>query len=74
MNADGSNQTRMTNNGAAEMEPSWIPDGTGIIFNSNRSGNHEIYIMEISESLEPGTITRLTENDVDDDHPVWKAK
>jgi len=71
MNADGSNQTRMTDNAARDMEPSWSPDGSLIIFNSNRSGNHEIYIMKISENLEPGDIIKLTEDETEDDHPVW---
>jgi Tol biopolymer transport system component len=54
------------------MEPSWTPDGSHILFNSDRSGNHEIYIMEISDDLEPGDIIRLTENGVEDDHAVWR--
>jgi Tol biopolymer transport system component len=56
------------------MEPSWSPDGSRILFNSNRSGNHEIYSMELSENLEPGEIIRLTENEAEDDHPVWKPE
>jgi WD40 repeat protein len=72
MNADGSNQTRITDYPGRDMEPSWSPDGSKILFNSDRSGNHEIYIMEISEDLVPGEIIKLTENGVEDDHPVWK--
>lgn len=71
MNADGSGQTRMTNNTCSDMEPSWSPSGKYITFNSNRSGNHEIYIMEILPGPKPGKITRLTDNSVEDDHPVW---
>jgi formylglycine-generating enzyme required for sulfatase activity len=64
----------MTNNEARDMEASWSPDGSHILFNSNRSGNHEIYIMEVSENLEPGEVIKLTENEAEDDHAVWSPK
>src|SRR5688572_845446 len=36
MNADGSGQTRLTNNAASDIEPSWSPDSTKIAFSSDR--------------------------------------
>ena len=45
MNADGSNLTNLTNNSAADNRPSWSPDGTKIVFGTNRDGNDEIYVM-----------------------------
>ena len=72
MNVDGSGLTRMTDDQA--INASWTPDGTGIIFNSNISGNHEIYILEISVNMLPGGIIQLTNNGVDDGHPVWKPE
>ena len=32
MNADGSNQTRLTNNSVGDFQPDWSPDGTKIVF------------------------------------------
>ena len=46
MNADGSNQTRLTDNTALDLVPSWSPDGSKIIFMSTRDGNQEIYVMD----------------------------
>src|SRR5207302_2193555 len=39
MDADGSNQTRLTNNPAHDGEPAWSPDGAKIVFVSQRDGN-----------------------------------
>jgi Tol biopolymer transport system component len=45
MNADGSDQTRLTFNGSFAAGPSWSPDGSTIAFNTNRDGDTEIYAM-----------------------------
>ena len=42
MDADGSNQTNLTNNPAEEAYPAWSPDGRKIGFLSYRDGNEEI--------------------------------
>ena len=38
MNADGSEQTRLTDNSASDQEPAWSPDGRRIAFVSSRDG------------------------------------
>ena len=45
MDADGSNQIRLTNNSAGDYDPHWSPDGTQLVFESERDGNFEIYVM-----------------------------
>jgi len=63
MNADGSNQTRLTSDPAIDKNPtSWSPDGSMIAFCSERDGNSEIYTMNADGSNQ----TRLT-YDPDDD-------
>jgi TolB-like protein/Tfp pilus assembly protein PilF len=46
MNADGSNQHRLTSSSAASDEPSWSRDGRFVAFQSERDGNNEIYLID----------------------------
>lgn len=69
MDADGSNQLRLTHN-FPEMEddfPNWSPDGKKIAFVSNRDGNPEIYVMDADGRHQ----TNLTNNKTGDFYPVW---
>ena len=38
MDADGGNQINLTVNPAADLRPKWSPDGTRIVFASDRDG------------------------------------
>mgnify|MGYP003726256645 CR=1 FL=1 len=70
MNADGSGQTRLTNDPGPDASPSWSPDGTKIAFTSDRDGNYEIYVMNADGSNQ----TRLTNNPADDTEPSWSPR
>jgi Tol biopolymer transport system component/DNA-binding beta-propeller fold protein YncE len=69
MNADGTGQTRLTNNPASDEHPSLSPDGSKITFMSLRDGNYEIYVMNADGSGE----MNLTNNPADDMRPSWSA-
>jgi len=67
MNADGTNQTNLTNNPAQDFMPSWSPDGAKITFNSDRDGNQEIYVMDADGSSQ----TRITNDSAVEVHSSW---
>ena len=60
-------QTRLTNDAATDAWADWSPDGTKIVFQSDRDGNSEIYVMNAD-----GTdLTRITNNAATDQFPAW---
>lgn len=73
MNADGTNQSRLTALPRREdLHPAWSPDGNKIVFASNRDGEPEsksleIYVMNVDGS----NLQRLTQNDWADGFPSW---
>ena len=69
MNADGTNQTRLTTNTSLDSRPSWSPDSKKIAFYSNRDGNGEIYVMDADGTNQ----TRLTTNTEYDVDPAWSS-
>ena len=50
-----------------EIEASWSPDGMTVAFASNRSGDSDVYLIDV----ESGRVTRLTDDPVHDADPVW---
>ncbi len=54
MNADGSGQTRLTNDLEWHSLPRWSPNGQRIAFQSYREGNWQIYVMNADGSGQTG--------------------
>jgi Tol biopolymer transport system component len=70
MNADGTNQTRLTNNLADDQNPSMSPDSSKIAFTSNRdSAYYQIYLMNADGT----NVTRLTNHSAMDFSPSFKS-
>jgi len=68
MNADGSSQTRLTNNAVNDFDPSWSPDGTKIAFNRVIDGNGEVFVMNADGSGQ----TNLSNNPAGDGDTDWQ--
>ena len=74
MGIDGSNPTRLTFDGAYNSRlssrskaPAWSPDGSRIAFESTRSGNPEIWVMD-ADGSDPVNVS----NDLGvDTEPAW---
>jgi len=62
MNADGSDQRRLTNDPSTNAWPNWSPDGRQIAFQSNRSGALNIYVMDIlgGSSADDSKVSQMT--------------
>jgi TolB protein len=71
MNADGSDQRKITDLGGANFGPSWTPDGRRIVFSSNyknpRSRNFELYLI----NLDGSGLEQITSHDEFDGFPMF---
>lgn len=68
MNADGSNQTRVTTDAGEDFASTWSGDQSRLAFDTDRNGNWEVYSV-----MPDGTgLLRLTDHAADDENPVWR--
>jgi TolB protein len=70
--ANGTGIRRLTNNPSIDFAPEWSPDGSKIVFASDRTGEQhpKIYIMGADGSDQH----RLTALDYDEDSPSWSPR
>ncbi|MDP9312709.1 MAG: hypothetical protein M3R24_17780 [Chloroflexota bacterium] len=67
MNSDGGQQRRLTNDASVDQAPTWNSEGTELAFAGNRDGDFDIYHLRLSDS----NVSRLTDNTVEDNWPIW---
>jgi Tol biopolymer transport system component len=70
MDADGSNQARITSTADNEFRPSLSPDGTKLAFSSSRDGHDEIYVMNL-DGTNPVRVSYFYYNCYGDSDPEW---
>jgi TolB protein len=58
---------QMTEGASSSRGPTWSPDGTRIAFESDRTGDWDLYVLE----LWTGAVTSLTTSGADDRYPSW---
>jgi TolB protein len=63
----GGTPTLLAGGDKAEVEPAWSPDGTKVVFASNRTGDTELYMVTVAT----GAVTRLTTRTGSDGAPSW---
>src|SRR5687767_5691920 len=49
------------------INPSWSPDGKRLVFQSERHGHTQLYVIDADGTAE----RRLTRNGAEDTHPAW---
>lgn len=64
---DGHTVTRLTNDPANDIQPSFSPDGRFVAYASDRSGNWDIYVMTV-EGQKPFQVTEGLAHEI---HPSW---
>jgi tricorn protease len=65
--ADGGVAERITEDLADEQKPCWSPDGSQLVFSSDKSGNRDLFVVELSTRR----VRQLTFHSSDDDSPAW---
>jgi Tol biopolymer transport system component len=66
MSANGANLKRVTHNSSNNGRPAWSPDGSKLVFQTDRDGNFEISVMSVD-----GELVQLTDDPADDLEPDW---
>jgi dipeptidyl aminopeptidase/acylaminoacyl peptidase len=77
MRVGGDQPRNVTHRAGDDLAPSWSPDGKHLAFSSNRSGDRDIYVMDVDtatvliDSAQGDYARDLTNFPGGDDTPVW---
>ncbi len=65
----GTGGQRLTSGNGRDRQPAYSPDGSQVIFSSNRSGNLDLWALNV----QTGVVRQLTDDDADDWDPAFTA-
>lgn len=66
MRTDGSERRNLTESPHDDRDPAWSGDGLSLLFTSDRAGNEDIWLLDITT----GALTQLTDHGADDYAPA----
>jgi TolB protein len=66
MQEDSSQVTRLTFGTSFDWSPAWSPDGKSLVFQSNRGGDFDIWVMR-ADGTNPINLTKYAGDDIDPD-------
>src|SRR5690606_19395215 len=69
INKDGSGLTQLTSGISDNREPHWSPDGSSVIFSSDRSGNYDIWKLDLNSR----DLRQLTTDPANDSNPAFSS-
>jgi Tol biopolymer transport system component len=67
LNADGTGLQRLTTDPAADIQPTWSPDGSKLAFASDRGGTYSIYVMDADGT----NVIDVSQGTREDFLPAW---
>ena len=71
MDYDGHNAKRLTNHGSSVLSPDCSPDGSQVVFTSDRSWDHDVYLLNFKATRLPAEGKRITRGIHLDNSPSW---
>ena len=71
MDYDGHNKKRLTNHGSSVLSPDCSRDGNSLVFTSDRSWDHDIYLLDFKATRLPAEGERITRGIHLDNSPRW---
>lgn len=70
ISVDGGDVRNLTNNPARDIQPSWSPDGSKIVFTSNREGNYDVFSIYTMNS-DGSNVHRIYYSYAISSFPAW---
>src|SRR5690349_7413444 len=62
--------TRVTSGPAWDREPAWTPDGSALVFSSDRAGSFDLWRVRIGANGATGEAERVTTSPLPEGHPT----